>query len=131
LQRLAAVMRDAHDAVTVHDLDGRILAWNPGAERIYGWSEAEALAMNIRDMIPEVKRKEALSAIRQLSGGGVLKPYRTVRIAKDGRILEISLTATALTDKMGKVYAVATTERKGGLENQAEGRLITKKRMKP
>jgi PAS domain S-box-containing protein len=46
LRRLAVVVRDAHDAITVQDLDGRILAWNPGAERMYGWSEAEALAMN-------------------------------------------------------------------------------------
>jgi PAS domain S-box-containing protein len=37
------MVRDAHDAVTVQDLDGRILAWNPGAVRMYGWSEAEAL----------------------------------------------------------------------------------------
>ena len=53
LRRLAVVVRDAHDAITVQDLEGRILAWNPGAERMYGWSEAEALAMNIRDLIPE------------------------------------------------------------------------------
>ena len=44
LLRLAVVVRDAHDAITVQDLDGRILAWNPGAVRMYGWSEAEALA---------------------------------------------------------------------------------------
>ncbi len=53
LLRLAVVVRDAHDAITVQDLEGRILAWNPGAVRMYGWSEAEALAMNVRDRIPE------------------------------------------------------------------------------
>ena len=61
LRRLAVVVRDAHDAITVQDLEGRILAWNPGAERMYGWSEAEALAMNIRDLIPEGLREEALA----------------------------------------------------------------------
>ena len=54
---MAAAVRDAHDAITVQDMEGRILVWNPEAERMYGWSEAEALAMNIRDMIPEDKRK--------------------------------------------------------------------------
>ena len=58
LLRLAVVVRDAHDAITVQDLDGRILAWNPGAVRMYGWSEAEALAMNVRDRIPEELREE-------------------------------------------------------------------------
>ena len=52
LRRLAVVVRDSHDAILVQALDGRILAWNPGAVKTYGWSEAEALAMNIRDAHP-------------------------------------------------------------------------------
>jgi two-component system CheB/CheR fusion protein len=50
--RLAVVVRDASDAITVQDLEGRITAWNPGAQRLYGWSEDEALQMNVRDRIP-------------------------------------------------------------------------------
>ncbi len=111
LRRLAAVVRDAHDAITVQDLEGRILAWNPGAERMYGWSEAEALAMNIRDLIPEGRRTEALAVVRQQSRAKVLEPYRMPRIAKDGRIVEVWLTATALVNDSGEVYAIATTER--------------------
>jgi two-component system CheB/CheR fusion protein len=112
LRRLAVVLRDAHDAITVQGLDGRILAWNPGAERMYGWSEAEALAMNIRDLIPEDGREGALSVLRQLSQAEVMQPYSTRRIAKDGQIVEIWLTATALVNNSGSVYAIATTERK-------------------
>jgi two-component system CheB/CheR fusion protein len=112
LRRLAVVVRDAHDAITVQDLEGRILAWNPGAERMYGWSEAEALAMNIRDLIPEDRQEEALAMVRQQSRAEVLEPYRMPRIAKDGRIVEIWLTATALVNDSGSVYAIATTERK-------------------
>ncbi len=96
------VVRDAHDAITVQDLEGRILAWNPGAERMYGWSEAEALAMNIRDLIPEGRREEALAMVRQLARAEVLEPYRTQRIAKDGRIVEVWLTATALMNESGE-----------------------------
>ena len=105
------VVRDAHDAITVQDLEGRILAWNPGAERMYGWSEAEALAMNIRDLIPEGQREEALAMLKQCRAE-VLEPYRTQRIAKDGRLVEVWLTATALVNESGRVYAIATTERK-------------------
>jgi two-component system CheB/CheR fusion protein len=116
LLRLAVVVRDSHDAITVQDLEGAILAWNPAAERIYGWSEAEALGMNIRDLIAKTQREEALSLVRQLVRSDVLKPYHMQRIAKDGRIVEVWLTATALLDESGQVYAIATTERERGLE---------------
>ncbi len=111
LRRLAMIVRDAHDAITVQDFEGRILAWNPGAERMYGWDEAEALQMNIRDLIPEGRRQEALAQLRELSQAEVVEPYRLQRIAKDGRILEVALTATALVHESGEAYAIATTER--------------------
>ncbi len=60
--RLSIVVRDSADAITVQDLESHIIAWNPGAERLYGWQEAEALKMNVRDRIPESLRK-AYSAI--------------------------------------------------------------------
>ena len=111
LGRLAVVVQDAHDAITVQDLDGRILAWNPGAVRMYGWSEAEALVMNVRDRIPERLRKKALVGLQQLSQAEILKPYLTQRIAKDGSILEVSITSTALVNDAGEMFAIATTER--------------------
>jgi len=110
MRRLAVVVCDSHVAIAVQDLDGRILAWNPGAERMYGWSEAEALTMNIRDLIPEGQRQEALAVVRQLGRAEFLKPYRTQRVAKGGQIVEIWLTATALVNDTGNVYAIATTE---------------------
>lgn len=111
LRRLAVVVRDASDAITLQDLEGRILAWNLGAVRTYGWSEAEALNMNIRELIPEGLREEALATMRQLVNAEVLKPYRTQRITKDGRVVDVSLTATALLDEAQKMYALMTTER--------------------
>jgi len=116
VRRLAAVVRDAQDAIVVHDLEGRILAWNPGAERMYGWSQAEALSMNIRDLIPEGRWEETLAVLRRLSQAEVIEAFRMQRIAKDGRILEVWLTATALVNNSGRVYAIATTERKAQTE---------------
>ncbi len=112
LRRLAVVARDSHDAITMQDFDGRILAWNPAAERMYGWSEAEALNMNIRELVPKERREEALALLRQLSRAEVLKPSRTQRVAKDGQIVAVYLTATALVNESGEPYAVSTTERK-------------------
>jgi two-component system CheB/CheR fusion protein len=68
--------------------------------------------MNIRDMIPESRREETLAVLRKLSRAGAIEPYRIPRIAKDGRIVEVWLTATALVNDSGGVYAIATTERK-------------------
>ncbi|MEI6309654.1 MAG: chemotaxis protein CheB [bacterium] len=109
--RLAVVVRDAHDAITVQDLDGRILAWNPGAVRMYGWSEAEALGMNVRDRIPEELREEALAKVHQLSQAEILEPYHTQRITKEGTVLEVSMISTSLVNEAGQMYAIATTER--------------------
>ena len=111
LARLAVVVRDAHDAITVQDLEGRTLAWNPAAVRIYGWSEAEALALNVRDRIPAARRKQELGKVSQLSSAEIIAPYRSQRITKDGAVVKISVTATALVNEAGQMYAIATTER--------------------
>ena len=114
LLRLAVVIHDARDAIIMQDLEGRILAWNPGAVQLYGWSEAEALAMNVRERIPEGLREGALDIIKQLGRADILKPYHTQRLTKSGRTLEVSLISTALIDEAGRMYAIATTERAGG-----------------
>ena len=111
LHRLAVIVHDAHDAITLQDLNGRILAWNPGAVKMYGWSEAEALEMNVRDRIPKKLREGALARVHQLSLSEILEPYRTQRITKDGAVVDVWITATALLDKAGQMYAIATTER--------------------
>jgi two-component system, chemotaxis family, CheB/CheR fusion protein len=111
LLRLAVVVRDAHDAITVQDLTGRIIAWNPGAVRLYGWTEMEALAMNVRDRIPKELQESALAKVHQLSQAEILSPYQTQRLAKDGSVKEVSLTSTALVNESGHMYAISTTER--------------------
>ena len=53
MRRLAVIVRDSSDVITLQDLEGNILAWNPKAESLYGWSEAKALTMNITNMVPK------------------------------------------------------------------------------
>ncbi len=111
LQRLAAIIRDANDAISVHDLNGRILAWNPGAERLYGWSEAEALTMNRIDLIVPELREQAMDKLLQLSKAQILQPYSTPRLTKSGTMITVSTVATPLKNETGEVYAIANTER--------------------
>ncbi|MDD2846502.1 MAG: chemotaxis protein CheB [Rhodoferax sp.] len=111
LQRLALVARDAQDAIAVQDLNGRTLAWNAGAVRLYGWSEAQALQMNVRERIPLELRTGAMDTLADLSRNALLQPALAQRLTASGAVLEVSLLCTALLDDTGQMYAVATTER--------------------
>src|SRR5450631_146814 len=111
LRRMATVIQDSNDAITIQDLEGRILAWNRGAERIYGYSESEALRMNIVDTVPESHQSEAMKFIAALKGGDLVPSLETKRKTKDGRIIDVWLTNTKLVDDRGKLTGVATTGR--------------------
>ncbi|MCW2311636.1 chemotaxis protein CheB [Rhodoferax antarcticus] len=111
LTRLAVVVHDAFDAITMTDLEGRILAWNPAAERLYGWTEAQALQMTLRERIPPELVGEAMQRLKQFSEGQVLALYPTQRLTRSGKTVAVSLFATALINAAGQVYAVTTTER--------------------
>ncbi|MEI7432604.1 MAG: hypothetical protein WCL27_19325, partial [Betaproteobacteria bacterium] len=84
--------------------------------RLYGWSEAEALLMNVHDRVTENLRAGALTKLVQLGQAKILEPYRSQRIAKDGKVVEVSIISTALINEAGQLYAVATTERVAGEE---------------
>ena len=109
--RLAVVVRDSNDAITVQDLDGCITAWNAAATRMYGWSEAEALLMNVRDRIPQELREASLAQLRQLGQSAILESYRTQRLTKEGVVVEVAIISSVLRDEAGQIYAISTTER--------------------
>lgn len=109
--RLAAVIHDSNDAVTVYDMEGKIIAWNPGAVKLYGWSECEALKLNIKDRIPKELQEDDISKLKLLSDSKILETYKTKRLNKNGDILDVYITSSALVDKDGIIYAISTTER--------------------
>ena len=123
LRWLATVLIDSNDAITVQKLDGTILAWNRGAGRVYGYTEQEALRMNRRELVPEPRRAEADHFIDQIRSGEVAESLETQRQTKDGRILDVWLTLTALTDETGEPTTVATTERDITERKRAEQRI--------
>jgi two-component system, chemotaxis family, CheB/CheR fusion protein len=111
LRRLAIVVRDSNDAVLMYDLQGNIAAWNPKAERLYGYSEAEALRMKAQQLIPREAHEAHERLVKQLMQGEYTASLQTTRITKDGRVLSVWLTASLLVDSDGKPTGVATTER--------------------
>lgn len=76
-RRLATVVRDSRDAVTVQDLEGTIRAWNPAAERLYGYSEAEALGMSVRELVAEPDRAALQALLDDVRAGRPVPPPRT------------------------------------------------------
>jgi two-component system cell cycle sensor histidine kinase/response regulator CckA len=108
--RLATVVGDSNDAVTVLDLDGRILAWNRSAEQTYGYSQAEAVGMSLLELVPAEHRPETRRLLQDLAAEVRVRSFETQRCAKDGRVLDIRVTASFLVDGSGDVAAISTTE---------------------
>src|ERR1035438_4311198 len=93
-RRMATVIQDSNDAITFQDLEGNILAWNKAAESIYGYSQAEALSMNIVDTVPKEYQEEAREFLSSLKRGELVPTLETKRKHKDGRIIDVWLTNT-------------------------------------
>ena len=110
-KRLAVVVRDSNDAITLQDREGWILEWNAGAERMYGYTKEEALKLNIADIVPTNRRQEAIELVKTLFQGKVVESLETRRVTKDGRVLDVWLTITVVKDANGNPEYIATTER--------------------
>ena len=111
-RHLTAVLRDSNDAVVLLDLDGRIIGWNHGAERLYGYTEAEARARHLRDLVPEPIRASTVDLIRRISHGDVTSESGDAqRTTKDGRTLDVWRTMTLLRNAAGQAEALVSTER--------------------
>ncbi len=111
LSHLALVVHDVGDAIIVQDLNGRLLSWNAGAQKMYGWTEAEAALLNERDRIePEIFEEES-EKLHRVAQGKALDPYRTRRLTKNGASIEVWRLVSGVINDAGKIYAIATVER--------------------
>lgn len=126
-QHLAAIMRDSNDAVTTMDLNGKITTWNRGAEKIYGWTEKQALTMTLQDMVPLSERLEIQRLIKRIANGEVIESFESQHLTNDGRTLNIWFTITPLFDRDHRVSAIATTERDITQRKQIEKCLLDAK----
>jgi PAS domain S-box-containing protein len=123
LARLAAIVSSSDDAIISKTLDGRITSWNDGAARIFGYGAEEMIGHPITRIIPPELHEEEKEIIRRLAAGERIDHYETVRIAKDGRRIDISLSVSPLCDRLGRVIGASKvardiTERKQAAEMQ-------------
>jgi len=124
VSRMVTVVRDSNDAITIQDYDGKITAWNRGAELMFGYSEQEALRMKIWQLAPTDKMAEQKDFNQRLFAGEKIPSYETQRLTKDGRLLDVWLTVTKLVDDAGKVIGIAATERDITKRKRAEQELV-------
>lgn len=110
LARLALTVRDAAAPIVVQDFEGKTLSWNPAAMRVYGWTEAQALALNFRERLPEPLRVSEPERFLALRASGHIAPYRTQRLTRDAEVVDVWLTATVLLTGTGQPYAISTIE---------------------
>jgi PAS domain S-box-containing protein len=123
LSRLAAIVSSSDDAIVSKTLQGFVTSWNIGAERIFGYRSEEMLGRHITTLIPPELHEEEERIIAQLACGERIEHYETVRIAKDGRRVDISLTVSPIRDSSGQVVGASkvardVTDRKRAEETQ-------------
>src|SRR5687767_12772430 len=89
---LAAIVSSSEDAIFSKDPTGVLTSWNPGAEKLYGWSADEAIGRSVRIIIPSHRLGEENVILEQILAGNRVDHYETERITKDGRLLQVSVT---------------------------------------
>jgi PAS domain S-box-containing protein len=108
---LATTVKQSNDAIYIHNHEGKIISWNEGAERIYGYKEGEALKMKIWNIIPEYILPETQQIISQIIEGEKVEFQETKRISKHGKIIDVLFSASVIIDSSDQQKSIAITER--------------------
>ncbi|MFO0900035.1 MAG: PAS domain S-box protein [Pirellulales bacterium] len=118
--RLATIVESSDDAILSKTLEGVITSWNAGAERLFGYTAAEAVGRSITMIIPLERRDEETKILARLRRGERIEHFETIRVAKDGRLLEISLSVSPLRDSEGQIIGASKIARDISARRQAE-----------
>ncbi|MGE0458955.1 MAG: PAS domain S-box protein [Bauldia sp.] len=123
LERLAAIVSSSEDAIVSKTLDGTIMTWNAGATRIFGYEAEEMIGRSVLTIVPPELHAEEADILARLSRGERIEHFDTIRVAKDGRRLNISLTVSPVRDRRGVIVGASKvardiTERKRSEEFQ-------------
>ncbi|MGB7685089.1 MAG: SpoIIE family protein phosphatase, partial [Solirubrobacterales bacterium] len=110
-QHLAEVVRGTGDAVISKDLEGVITSWNPAAERLYGYTAAEAIGRHISFLVPPDRKNEEMQILDRVRRGERLETYETERIRADGARIVVSLTVSQITSPLRGVVGASVVAR--------------------
>lgn len=105
--QLAAIVSSSHDAILSTDLEMRILSWNHGAERLYGYSADEAIGRKVTMLLPSDRMTEEVEIIEKISRGLAIAPHETVRLHKNGARLDVQLSVSPVRDGNGRIIGAS------------------------
>jgi PAS domain S-box-containing protein len=110
-ERLAAIVESSQDAILSKTLDGTITSWNSGAEKMYGYAEAEAVGRHISLIVPPERLEELAEIMARLQSGEQIKQMETVRVRRDGTFIDISITTSPIKAEGGGFVGASTIAR--------------------
>lgn len=110
-RRLAAIVASSDDAIIGKDLNGIITSWNDGAERIFGYAADEMIGKSIMRLIPSDRQEEEMEILSRIRRGYRFDHFETIRLAKDGRQLNVSITVSPIKDSAGRVVGASKVAR--------------------
>jgi PAS domain S-box-containing protein len=122
-QQLVAIVESSHDAIVSKDLNGIIMTWNQGAERLFGYRPEEVVGLPITILIPSDRQNEEPAILARIRQGEVVDHFETVRLRKDGSLVEISLTISPVRDNEGRIVGASKIARDISERKQAEAKL--------
>jgi PAS domain S-box-containing protein len=105
--RHAAVIESSDDAIASATLDGIIVSWNTGAQKIYGYTEAEAVGKPVSMLVPPELPDEENEILKRLKSGGRIEQFETVRVTKTGEKIGVSLTISPIKDSTGTTVGIS------------------------
>ena len=117
---LAAVVDASSDAILSKTLTGTITSWNASAERIFGYTAEEIVGANVRRLIPDDRQAEEDDILARLHRGEFIEHYETVRVAKDGHLIDVSLSISPVRDQAGRIVGASKIARDITARRQAE-----------
>jgi len=118
--RLAAIVESSEDAIISKTLDSVIRSWNAGAQRLFGYTAEEAVGRPVTLIIPPERLDEEQEILSRLARGERIEHYETVRVAKNGSLIDVSLTVSPLRDSEGRVVGASKIARDVTERKQAE-----------
>ena len=109
--RLASIVESSEDAIIAKTLDGVITNWNAAAERMFGYTADEAIGKNMSILVPPGYPNEIPTILERIKHGIRIEHYETIRITKDGKLIDVSVSTSPIKDKNGKIIGASSINR--------------------
>ena len=111
LRRLASIVNSSEDAIFVKELDGTVISWNEGASRLYGYASDEIIGQNVSVLLPPDRADEVAKILRGIARGDRYDHFETLRVAKDGHLIDVSMTLSPVKDPAGNIIGASSVAR--------------------